>query len=347
MTEFNRNDTVHELDRIAELFDSKNELEEKIYRILQEGKEKADEEAHVIINELEDYQKKAEKGFDVPAPKLSALCFCKPPAKPTIDNPKMTVWIGALAGISWICLIILVILFAFFQQMLLSVLSWLASMAAGALWIKYNSNVEDYLYWLTIKKNWENRCNAVPDFGERDRFINECVKYEQKFFSVVEDCSEHYRQQSEKYVEICNRISSFYLDQANEVQKELGGVEDQLSKVTLIQPDLFENAALISKLLRTQRADSLKEAINLAIEEVRKDEQEYTRREEARRQEAILEDQALRTRLHNDAMERVAERQAAAEKEHADRMEAQARAQVEETKRLRQEIERQNKANNH
>lgn len=133
-----------------------------------------------------------------------------------------------------------------------------------------------------------------------------------------------------------------HAEKSSKTQAELDNVTEQLNAVTLIQPDLFDNAASISKLLRTQRADTLKEAINLAIEEERKENQERERREEARRQEAILEEQAYQTRMHERAMEQAAERQAAEARAHAAAMEAQARAQTAETEKLRKELEKQN-----
>ena len=65
------------------------------------------------------------------------------------------------------------------------------------------------------------------------------------------------------------------------------------------------------------RADTLKEAINLAFEEDRKDAEEISRQLEASRQEAILEQQAEEARMHQQALER-------ATREHNAAMEKQA-----------------------
>ena len=48
MADFDRNSTVKELDRIANLYDSKNELEYELYRIAQNEKDEIDEKASTI-----------------------------------------------------------------------------------------------------------------------------------------------------------------------------------------------------------------------------------------------------------------------------------------------------------
>ena len=83
---------------------------------------------------------------------------------------------------------------------------------------------------------------------------------------------------------------------------------------------MFGSALHISKLLETGRADTLKEAINLAFDEDRKDAEEEARQIEAARKEAILEQQTQDAREHNAAMEREA-------REHNLAMQAAAREQ--------------------
>lgn len=209
-------------------------------------------------------------------------------------------------------------------------------------WFVFGRFVGPYVDWRKKQTEWDKKFESYSDFGVQDRFLNECVEYEKRFLDVVADCSKVYDQEQAKYENLLAQIHSEYAEKSSKTQAELDNVTEQLNAVTLIQPDLFDNAASISKLLRTQRADTLKEAINLAIEEERKENQERERREEARRQEAILEEQAYQTRMHERAMEQAAERQAAEARAHAAAMEAQARAQTAETEKLRKELEKQN-----
>ena len=94
-------------------------------------------------------------------------------------------------------------------------------------------------------------------------------------------------------------------------------------------------------MLKTGRADTLKEAINLALEEDRKDREEAERRAEARQQEAILERQARDNRMHNEAMQRAAEEEARATRAHNAAMEKEARAQAQAAAAQAREAARQ------
>ncbi len=116
----------------------------------------------------------------------------------------------------------------------------------------------------------------------------------------------------QKYVRDVKAFSKYA--QGGEIRKET--VIAYKKYLQDIHPDLFGDAARIAKLLETGRADTLKEAINLAFEEDRKDAEEEARQIEAARREAILEQQAQETREHQQAMEQAArEHNAAMERE--------------------------------
>lgn len=344
MADFDRNSTVKELDRIANLYDSKNELEYELYRIAQNEKDEIDEKASTIIKGLNDYQAKANDGFGVNTPVISPVCTTTPPPeRPDTKNADKVVWIGALSGLACLgSLVLYIILSILGIGTYVSGLFTLLIIGTSVCWFVFGRFVGPYVDWRKKQTEWDKKFESYSDFGVQDRFLNECVEYEKRFLDVVADCSKVYDQEQAKYENMLAQIHSEYAEKSSKTQAELDNVTEQLNAVTLIQPDLFDNAASISKLLRTQRADTLKEAINLAIEEERKENQERERREEARRQEAILEEQAYQTRMHERAMEQAAERQAAEARAHAAAMEAQARAQTAETEKLRKELEKQN-----
>ena len=121
-----------------------------------------------------------------------------------------------------------------------------------------------------------------------------------------------------------SNIQKAFSKKHDDLNNQLENTETQLSAVTLIHPDLFGSALHIAKLIETGRADTLKEAINLAFDEDRKDAEEEARQMEAARKETILEQQAealeRAAREHNAAMEREA-------REHNLAMQAAAREQ--------------------
>lgn len=121
-----------------------------------------------------------------------------------------------------------------------------------------------------------------------------------------------------------SNIQKAFSKKHDDLNNQLENTETQLSAVTLIHPDLFGSALHIAKLIETGRADTLKEAINLAFDEDRKDAEEEARQMEVARKETILEQQAealeRAAREHNAAMEREA-------REHNLAMQAAAREQ--------------------
>lgn len=345
MADFDRKDTIEELDRIASLYDLKNRLIDELYSIKQSEEEEINEKASPIIEGLEEYQLKARDNFGIETPVISSVCsVTPPPQKPVIKNAGTAVWIGALSGLCFLVSLTLYILLCIFKNNIADSLSWLFSlliMGTAVCWFIFYRSVDQYIFWRNRQTKWDKQFRSYSESGDQERFLKECAEYEKRFFEVVEDCTKVYDEEQKKYEELQDQIHSEYVKKSGKTQSEFENVSEQLNAVTLIDSSLFDDAASISNLLRTQRADSLKEAINLAIEEKRKDKQERERRNEARRQQEILEEHAYQTRVHEQAMERSAELQAKLTREHAAVMEEQARAQTYETIRIRRELEKQ------
>lgn len=66
----------------------------------------------------------------------------------------------------------------------------------------------------------------------------------------------------------------------------------QLSQITVIDAELFELSGKIASMLEQGRAESLKEAINLAIDEDRQEKHNQAMQEEAELQTLAAEEQA-------------------------------------------------------
>lgn len=153
------------------------------------------------------------------------------------------------------------------------------------------------------------------------------------------DCDAYYEKQKEEKIreeeELHQKFSEDrrkLAEKEKELKKQLEAVEEQLNAVTIIHPDMTDMASDIARILEMGRADTLKEAINLALEDDRKATEEMNRQAEAQRQEAILEQQAQQTRRHQMEMEE-------AERAHNKAME-------EETRRNNAAMEREARAHN-
>ena len=109
---------------------------------------------------------------------------------------------------------------------------------------------------------------------------------------------------------------------------EIKPLLEEIENNTVLHADYVPYAARLARLIESGRADTLKEAINLMLDDIRKDKEEAERRNEARRQEEetrrhnmamqnIAEQEARDARAHNAAMEKAARDQAAAAKAQA------------------------------
>ena len=145
---------------------------------------------------------------------------------------------------------------------------------------------------------------------------------------LIDNCSKEYKKQTKAHKEGLENIKDKYLKKAEQLHAEIDAIATQLDEVTLINKGMLNMAWRISDMLKQGRAETLKEAINLAFDEARKDEEEAERREEARIQEEILEQQALDNRMHNEAMQRAAEEEARANRAHRIAMEKAADEQA-------------------
>ena len=332
------NSIVKELHRIGALYAQKVSLKDKLDNIVFEEKEELEAQKDDFVANLFQYQdEQAKKLSEIP--KNNTMIKKSIPVPP--QNPKDPT-LGAIVGIIFfVSLPLFIISFIlkfftiripFLSQIfgLLGQISFYVALISGIAWfVHFSKIVNDYLSYKEKLNNWGNTAKISFADGQNERFYSKCIKFENEFLALVKACDTYYAAEKEKNVIAINNIQKTFSEKRDDLNNQLENAETQLNAVTLIHPDLFGNALHIAKLLETGRADTLKEAINLAFDEDRKDAEEEARQIEAARKEAILEQQAEDARIHQQALERAArEHNAAMEREareHNAAMEREAR----------------------
>jgi hypothetical protein len=126
----------------------------------------------------------------------------------------------------------------------------------------------------------------------------------------VKDCDGKFDELFKEMTKEKNKLAKQHLAELEELDQEWKEICNQLESVTLIHSDLFYIAWRISSALRKGRAATLKEAINIAINDERLAQEEAARQAEARRQEAILQRQAAQAAESARRAEEAARKQA-------------------------------------
>lgn len=307
---------VKELYRIGELYACKETLSDELDNLALEEIEELETQKDNFVANLFKYQ--AEQAKKLRIPKNNAIIKKSIPVPP--QNPKDPT-LGAIVGIVFFVslpvsivsfiLSIFSIMTPFISQIfgILAQISFYAAVVCGIAWFVYFfSIVNQYLSYKEKLNDWENAAKAFLVKGQNERFYSECVDFENAFLALTKACDNYYAAEKEKNGVAIESIQKAFSKKYDDLNNQLKSAETQLNAVTLIHPDLFGNALHIAKLLEIGRADTLKEAINLAFDEDRKDAEEEARQIEAARKEAILKVQAeamvQATREHNAAVER-------------------------------------------
>ena len=134
-----------------------------------------------------------------------------------------------------------------------------------------------------------------------------------------------------------------YVNRHNDLLDQIKAVSNQIDAVTLLGQDHITLAGDIKEMLQNGRADTFKEALNLAIAEQRDIEFKARQLEEEARRTAIAEQQAYEERMHNERMEREAAAQTQQAKAQAQIAEAQLKATEQQNKQLQEILKNQNK----
>ena len=111
----------------------------------------------------------------------------------------------------------------------------------------------------------------------KEKIYNAFRKYDKIFLSVAEECDAEYNKAKALKASKLDEIEKAYNKKRNELVAEKKHLKHQLNGTTLIPEELFKDADRILSMLKLKRADTLKEAINLALDEKRKDDEEFER----------------------------------------------------------------------
>ena len=345
---------INELDKIDNLYYSIRSTGKKIDSLVSvENKEELSQVAEKFCNKLNEYQTEQEEKL----PAYASDMYVSVPNYPKpVEFPKKNSILGGVSlGLIYLTVILLCIgmfgsaLLPDGLGMKLAAISLIMIIPTVIMCKMFPiSGALDVLKcYDEIKEYEENMKEAQARFDKRITPESKEVRYkgfmeyEAAFLACVEDCDKKFKEESACYDAECEEIIQKNQKKLEEYHRERDAMFDELASIDLIPEDLFYISGRISTLLKQKRADSLKEAINLALDEERKDEEEEARREEAERQERILERQADDNRRHNEAMARQAEADARAMREHNAAMERAAQAQADAAQAQAREAQRQ------
>lgn len=204
-------------------------------------------------------------------------------------------------------------------------------------------------------KRYEDRFEKFYSQSEYEKVYRAFPLYEEKVLSIAEACKKKHDEELAEAIRQVENIEKKYNEYRDDLITKQNALLQQLSDVTVIHTSLFDESSRISSILKMGRADSLKEAINLALDDKKKEEEAEENRLHNLRMEQAAEDEARAmrehnaameqaAREHNAAMERAAREQAAAAQAQASAMKAQAsamQAQAREAERQTQMAKKQ------
>ena len=202
---------------------------------------------------------------------------------------------------------------------------------AGFIWYIMNKNHKNNQQGLAKKEkayleSVENSKASLEKFRKAlacyDKEVTEGIAAAKSF-------GELYRQ---KYAQYQKVLSDYHENNENAIT-QISILSVEIEEHDYIPQEYHHFVPKLISYLQSGRADSYKEALNLAIEEERQDAIEYARQQEEERRIAAMERQAEEERRHNMMMER---QQAA----HDRAMERTAQEQVEAQRRANMQAQR-------
>lgn len=356
MSELNKDTLVEELESIAQVYNSKVKYENEIFpQIEDERAQKAEAIRQTVLEHYFNEKSKADNALKQTEPELPKVARSTAPSLPSnASSDKTRLLLTAFVGVLTLALLI--------PGLILTVLNigpgtYLSLLAIPGIiiWLCTFSHLDSFLDYTDALKRWKNS-NAETLSGassetERAAFLQQCPVYETALSENVKQFAakiEKVTEQADAEIEAVNQKAR---EDTERNKAAYDKICEQLNSVTLIHPDLVPQAHRMARLIRTGRADTVKEAANLAMEEVTQERQERARQEEAARREEILLQRAFEEAQHNRAMERaVAEQnriaeQQLAEQERANQIAEQERLDADRARRDAQEAARRESSN--
>ncbi len=158
-------------------------------------------------------------------------------------------------------------------------------------------------------QEWANQLDEAINEDARKDFFEACVEFDNSFLSFIYETDAEIKSAYGEYNRKKQEAQLEYVRKHNELVEHKKEVEDELASIGVLTPSYYYLALDVADNLQSGRADTLKEALNLAIDDVRKENEAEERRKEAQRQEDLLRRQAEEEIRHNREMERAAKEQ--------------------------------------
>jgi len=359
----NLKSVIEKLELISDLSKEKEHLQKQLH-----SKEtKFNSTKNAILNtttqKIERYQTSLEAGLEarVPIPKLNVLFhipyeFCALP-----EAPAKT----ALLGLGTLSCLLLALLFtSFFDNgigVFIGVVLCFATIALGFSWflaLDRRESIEKYFEWKIDEDRWLSMANSVDFNAEKRCFYEKCISYDVAFSDMVNECTKEGERLIGDALLAIEEHERTFCAQKSIIQDKITTTEHRLDKIGILDKDYYDLSGELSHLLKSGRADTLKEALHMALEEKRKlEEAEALAEQELEYQmemERIAEEQAYEARRHYEKMERIAGEQAADTRRHYEAMEkeqkaadlrAQTQASMEKSKKHRAYLKARNDYN--
>lgn len=356
MSELNKDALVEELESIAQIYSRKVKYEYEVFpQIENERTKKTEAIRQSMLERYLSEKSSADETLKQKEPCLPKFaCLEAPPLPSNTAGDKTRLLLTAFVGVLTLALLIPGLIMTLFNIGPGIYLSLLA-IPGIIIWLCTFFHLDPFLNYTDALKSWQKE-NAEVLSGasaETDRaaFLQQCAVYENALSESVKQFAAQMAEvaaQADADTEVVNQKAR---EDTERSKVEYDKVCEQLNSVTLIHSDLVPQAHRMARLIRTGRADTVKEAANLAMEEVAQERQEQARQEEAARREEILRQQAYEEAQHNRAIERavaeqnrIAERQLA-EQEKANQIAERERRDADRARRDAQEAARRESSN--
>ncbi len=265
----------------------------------------------------------------------------KRPETPDCDNEKKVMYAGIYGFLMYFAFVFLAIIwtissfkYIYFLEahpMVMIVvfvglmLPWILVGRKRADVFNYDENCKAYEQKL---QEWADQFDETLKSTVMASLLKECIDFDKSFLSFVSNTRAQINVALEERDQKRQSIQLEYQKSREETQQHLNEVKQELNSIGVLSPSYYYLAVQIADILENGRADTLKEALNIAIDDERKENEAEQRRQEAQRQEDILRGQAEEQARHNREMERNAKEQAEEQARYNREMEKNAREQA-------------------
>ena len=313
-------ETIEKLQRQQDLLNKALELDDYIENKLMEG----------VMEEL--VSAKGELGMlpDVPSvysafPDCRDVDYSKTESL-LVSKERSSMIFKIVLGVT---IVIILIFFIFHKQFFntLGVIGVFGSVITGL-----RSRSEKRAYNAEKDKTDGNKAAYEASVVAFRRALENYDEEKARFVSSAKEYGVAYRQYSAQVRDILARCEKSFYDKKEEFEETFKEIE----RVGVVSYEYAHFIPTMISMLQSSRADSLKEALNLAIEEDRAEREAEAIRLEEERRTALMEEQAREARRHNEQMEREAQMQSKIMQDQAAAAEKRARDQAYEEKRARE-----------